>query len=149
MLYLKINTPEGQIFEGQIEQIVLPTEAGQIWILPWHIPLVSVVRPWIVKFIPKDQLNKDEFIFEQEWVNMSVWRWLVFTDWRNVILTVSKTVTKPENTIEVLEKMKEELKKQIEKLKAKGQLQELDKALLMMQTIEAEIKLLQKKWLLK
>ncbi len=149
MLKLKINTPEGEIFSGNVKEVVVPTEDGEIGILPWHIPLVSVVKPWIVKILPKDNIvEKEKFIFEKEWINISVSRWLIFTDGKIVLLTVSKSVINPEKSIEVLQQMKQDLEKQIQQLKAKGEIEELDKALLMMQTVEAEIKLMKKKWIL-
>ncbi|MAG44745.1 ATP synthase F1 subunit epsilon [bacterium] len=41
MLNLKITTPERMLYQGVIDQISLPTEQGEITILPYHIPLIS------------------------------------------------------------------------------------------------------------
>jgi F-type H+-transporting ATPase subunit epsilon len=60
-MLLEINTPEGKIFEGKIEKVLLPTQVGEICILKNHQPLVSVVEPGIVKIkVPKQQ--HQEFI---------------------------------------------------------------------------------------
>ncbi|MFZ5365608.1 MAG: F0F1 ATP synthase subunit epsilon [Patescibacteria group bacterium] len=40
----KIATPEKVIFKDDVDQITLPTEMGEITILPNHIPLISVLR---------------------------------------------------------------------------------------------------------
>jgi len=40
----KIITPEKVVFEKEIDEVTLPTEMGEITVLPNHIPLVSVVR---------------------------------------------------------------------------------------------------------
>jgi F-type H+-transporting ATPase subunit epsilon len=40
-LTIEIITPEGIAFRGEADSVVLPTEQGEIGILPGHIPLVS------------------------------------------------------------------------------------------------------------
>jgi len=42
---LKITTPERVVFEGQVDEVVLPTAMGEIGILPHHIPLVALLAP--------------------------------------------------------------------------------------------------------
>lgn len=39
----KIVTPERTVFEGEIDQVSLPTADGEITVLPFHIPLISVL----------------------------------------------------------------------------------------------------------
>jgi len=123
MLKLRVNTPEGIVYEWKIKEIVVPTEAGVIGILPWHIPLTSVVRPGILKFKPENIEEKKDFIWEDDWLNLTVGKWVVFTDWKNVILNVSKSIVQPEKSLEILENMKKELEEEIEKLKAKGEIE--------------------------
>lgn len=41
---LQVVTPEKIAFEGEIDQISLPTKHGQITILPKHISLVSTIK---------------------------------------------------------------------------------------------------------
>ncbi len=45
MLTVDILTPEGPVFEGQVDSISLPTMEGEITVLPHHIPLLSVLTP--------------------------------------------------------------------------------------------------------
>ena len=42
-LNLKIITPLGNIFEGEANEIIIPTTSGIITVLPNHIPLVSIL----------------------------------------------------------------------------------------------------------
>lgn len=51
---LKILTPEKVIYEDYISKIVIPTEAGEIGILPDHAPIVSVIKSGEIK-IYKEQ----------------------------------------------------------------------------------------------
>lgn len=44
-LHFKIVTPERIVFEQDIKQVTVPTQQGEITILPNHIALVSVLLP--------------------------------------------------------------------------------------------------------
>ncbi|MEM8549215.1 MAG: ATP synthase F1 subunit epsilon [Verrucomicrobiota bacterium] len=44
-LTLEIITPEGKAFTGSVEDVVLPTENGEVDILPGHQPLLTIVEP--------------------------------------------------------------------------------------------------------
>lgn len=41
----KIVTPEKTVYEDSIDQVTLPTQEGEITVLPNHIPLISVLAP--------------------------------------------------------------------------------------------------------
>lgn len=41
---LKITTPERIVFEGYVDEVVLPTQMGEIGILPHHIPMVALLK---------------------------------------------------------------------------------------------------------
>jgi len=41
----KIVTPEKTVYESEIDQLTLPTQEGEITVLPNHIPLISVLAP--------------------------------------------------------------------------------------------------------
>src|SRR5665648_417690 len=40
----KIVTPEKTVYEDSVDQVTLPTQEGEITVLPNHIPLISVLR---------------------------------------------------------------------------------------------------------
>src|SRR3990167_8759273 len=44
-LQLKLITPEATLFEQAVDEIALPTEVGQITLLPQHTYLVSILKP--------------------------------------------------------------------------------------------------------
>ncbi len=46
---LKIATTERVVLEGEIDQITLPTQSGEITILPNHVPLISPIRPGVIE----------------------------------------------------------------------------------------------------
>lgn len=52
-LQLKIITPEKIVISEAASSIVLPTEAGEINVLPGHIPLLTILTPGEIK-VEKD-----------------------------------------------------------------------------------------------
>jgi F-type H+-transporting ATPase subunit epsilon len=60
--YIKfeIVTPERVVLKEEITQITLPTKAGEITVLPNHIPLVSSLLPGVIHVKKKD--GQDEII---------------------------------------------------------------------------------------
>lgn len=53
LMKFKIVTPDGVIYEDEIESVSLPTLSGEITILPHHIPLISVIKAGEIR-IAKD-----------------------------------------------------------------------------------------------
>lgn len=54
-LRVVITTPEEIVHDDIAEEVVVPTSAGMIGILPGHIPLLSVVVPGVVLIKSKKQ----------------------------------------------------------------------------------------------
>jgi F-type H+-transporting ATPase subunit epsilon len=44
-LDVEVLTPEGEVFEGEVQQVSTRTEAGEIGILAHHAPLLAALRP--------------------------------------------------------------------------------------------------------
>lgn len=42
---LRIITPERVLYDGNVEQVTVPTQSGEITVLPHHIPLVGLLKP--------------------------------------------------------------------------------------------------------
>lgn len=60
IIHFEIVTPERVVLKEEILQITLPTKAGEITVLPNHIPLVSSLIPGVVHIKKKD--GADEII---------------------------------------------------------------------------------------
>jgi F0F1-type ATP synthase epsilon subunit len=58
-----IITPQKVEFQDEVEYIGLPTLAGRISVLKSHIPLVSVLKPGLIKM---KTLKRGEVSFEAE-----------------------------------------------------------------------------------
>ena len=145
-MYLKVMSPVALIFEWEVEKVVIPTMAGDIWILPRHIPLSSIIRPWIVRILPTDK-NANEFIkwtkflFDHDEITLSVGKWLLYLDGQTVVMLVWAITTIPISDEAVLEEMKKNMEKEIEQIKLQGDIDEIDKAYLSLQKITADLKL--------
>lgn len=50
MLHLQIITPEKTVFDNEVDQVSLPTENGQITILPHHVALMTSIIPGELNF---------------------------------------------------------------------------------------------------
>ena len=148
-MYLKVSSPDGLIYDGEIKRAVIPTEEWEIGIHPWHIPLASVVSPWVVRIIPKEE-KKDEmikskkYIFENDELNISVSKWLIFVDGETISIVTSSATSSPEQTKEVLEEMKNELEWKVESLKENWEDTELEKTIISLGKVKADMKLLDK-----
>ncbi|MDD3262559.1 MAG: ATP synthase F1 subunit epsilon [Candidatus Absconditabacteria bacterium] len=145
-MFLQINTPEGIIFEDKIEKITIPTQVGEISILKNHQPLISIVKPGIVKIKLHDDKKEEfikgtKFLFEDEWLCLSVGSGFLYVNGTQIVILASTVTKEIQTDQEVLEKMKIEMEKQIEEIKAKGSLDEVEKAFLHLQKISADIKL--------
>jgi F-type H+-transporting ATPase subunit epsilon len=44
-LVLRVITPNGVDFEGEVDSVAIPTEIGEIEVLPDHRPLVTILVP--------------------------------------------------------------------------------------------------------
>ncbi len=47
-LVFELITPEGLKLEERVYEVILPTPLGQIGVLPYHIPLISIVTPGVI-----------------------------------------------------------------------------------------------------
>lgn len=152
-MFLKITSPDKIVFQWEIESVVVPTEEWEIWVLPWHMPLSSVVTPWIVKVTArkadKDMLRERDFLFKDDNLFVSVSRWLVFVDWESVVIVTSAATKTPWESQEVLEKMKKDLEKNITTLRAKWSIEDLEKAVINLQKVSADLKLFKYKGIVK
>lgn len=56
-LQFEIITPDNVVYSDMIDQITLPTQDGEITVLPNHIPLVAATKPGEIT-IKKDEVTR-------------------------------------------------------------------------------------------
>jgi len=59
-LHLSIVTPEGEIFSGEVKEVVLPGKDGEFGVLPGHSSLISTLDVGVIEFETID--NKKDAI---------------------------------------------------------------------------------------
>jgi len=136
---LKIISTENNLFDGEVEEVIVPTQEWEIGILPNHAMYAWVVKWWICKF-KTNEANKD-FLKKDEFNVISVWDGVIYTDWKEVSIVVSSATSKNTMSDEELQKMKENLEKEIEEIKAKWSIEDIEKALFKMNKIMADLEL--------
>ena len=61
-LHVDIVSAEQQIFSGEAQRVIAPGEAGELGILPEHIPLLTRIKPGTVRILPVDG-GEEEVIY--------------------------------------------------------------------------------------
>ena len=57
--HVDIVSAEQQIFSGEAEMLVAPGEAGELGILPEHMPLLSRIKPGTVRIKPPNNAEEE------------------------------------------------------------------------------------------
>ena len=140
-MQLKISSPAKTIFEWEIKQITLPTEIGDVTVLPWHAPMVTALKPWLIKIIPSKEISNSEFIFSKNTISISVSKWMAFVDGKIVRVVTAVATTSPAETEKELESKKFKLEEDIKQLRKMWSLEEIEKSLIQLEKINADIKL--------
>lgn len=105
-LHFEIITPEKTVFKEEIDSLTLPTDEGEITILPNHIPLVATTKPGEIVIKNEGKTH-----------HMAVMRGLVETSENNIRLLADAA----ELAEEVDERRAEEAKKRAEQAREKAQ----------------------------
>jgi F-type H+-transporting ATPase subunit epsilon len=61
-LHVDVVSAEEQIFSGEAKFVALPGEAGELGILPQHMPLITRIKPGAVRIQRADN-GEEEFVF--------------------------------------------------------------------------------------
>ena len=61
-IHVDVVSAEESIFAGEAEFVVLPGEAGELGIYPRHTPLITRIRPGVVR-IKKPASNEEDQVF--------------------------------------------------------------------------------------
>jgi F0F1-type ATP synthase epsilon subunit len=141
-MQLKISSPAKTIFEWEIKEIILPTEIGEVKILPWHTPMVTVLKPWIINLIPTEKVSSNDFIvWRNNSVSLSIWKGMAFVDGKVVKVVISSATTIPTESIKELESKKLKIEEKIKSLRKSGSLEEIERSLIQLDKINADIRL--------
>lgn len=121
-MYLKVTSPDKTIFSGKIVSATIPTEAGEITVMKHHIPLMSILKPGILKIQAEEVLTvslikEAQFLFQNHKIHLSVSRGLIYVDGKNITILSNNITVNPKDSHEVLQQMKNSLMNELEEMK--------------------------------
>jgi len=53
-MHLNIVSAENEIYSGTITQVFAPAELGEVGVMPRHAPMLSTLKPGVVRVIPQE-----------------------------------------------------------------------------------------------
>lgn len=59
-MHFKMVTPDGVLWDGEVESVNLKTTMGEITVLPRHVPLIATVEKGIVRVVSGDNVYTSE-----------------------------------------------------------------------------------------
>lgn len=147
-MYLKVSSAEKKIYEGNVTQITLPTEIGEVTILPGHAPMTSVVRPGLMR-VRADQLpeNPEQYIIRDGEVIFSVSKGLLLVDGKQILITTSAATASPQETEEIMLQMKQQMEEELKKIRQDGSIEDIETSVVNLEKITADLRLLKLKQL--
>ncbi len=93
---ITVVTPEGKVFEGEVDFISIPAKSGSMGVLPRHVPIVAQLKIGILKLV-----NEGKPIY------IGVCRgYFELLDSRAYVLTERAILTDPDNKDAVVEELK-------------------------------------------
>lgn len=135
---LKISTPAQVIYQWEIEKISIPTEIGNLKVMEGCAPMVTSVKPGIIKLWPmKNNIQVGNEIY------VSISKGMVFIDGKIVRIVSSEATLAPEESENTLLQSKKSLEEKIKRLKTEWSIEEIEKALIKLEKINADIELKQ------
>jgi len=133
---LKISTPAKVIYQGEIEKISIPTENGSLKVMDGHAPMVTSVKPGIIKLWPMENHIK---VGDEMFVSTS--KGMVFIDGKIVRIVSAEATLAPEQSESELLQNKRILEDKIKRLKTEWSIEEIEKALIKLEKTNADIEL--------
>lgn len=133
---LKISTPAQIIFEGEVSKIDLPTENGTISISAGHVPMVTSIKPGLISIRSEQaymQPDSESFI--------STSKGMAFVDGKIVRIVSAEATCNPDENTETLYQIKKDLEYKVASLKTTGSVEEIEKNIIRLEKINADIEL--------
>lgn len=140
-MYLKVASPETQIFAGDVEQVTIPTATGELTLLPGHVPLTTVVSAGILRCTPSQLPEDTGYVINQGQIHMGISTGLLFIDGKTIMVLTSLAITSVSESEEVLLAMQAQLQADLAKIKDDDFPEDLEHTLKSLEKITAELRL--------
>ncbi len=79
-MLLRVISAEWELYRGEVEKVSLPADGGILWILPWHINLVTPLVAWQIAYVPLDISESSLASFADNYHTLPVVWWLAMIE---------------------------------------------------------------------
>lgn len=81
-MLLRIISAEWELYKGEIEKVSVPTDQWVLWILPWHMNIVSPLILGDISYIPSVLPTSvlDSFADHRHTISISWWLMMIEDD---------------------------------------------------------------------
>jgi F-type H+-transporting ATPase subunit epsilon len=81
MLTIEIITPKEKILTQEVDEVILPTESGEISIFKGHIPMITHIKSGALTMLNKsDRANQNRFVLKGGYAQLKGDKLSVLTD---------------------------------------------------------------------
>jgi F0F1-type ATP synthase epsilon subunit len=141
-MLLTITSPDQQLRQWTIQKVTIPTDIGEITVLPGHQPLISVVASWLLKLVPEEMPGSDQWrVIDNGHIVIAVSKGIVMINHDEIIITTAVGTNTVKDTVEVLEKMHQEMEEKIAQIKVDWNEESLEDAFNHMEKISADLRI--------
>jgi F0F1-type ATP synthase epsilon subunit len=141
-MLLTITSPDQQLRQWNVQKVTIPTQIGEITVLPWHHPLISVVASWLVRLVPEEMPTGEQWrVINDGHIIIAVSKGLVMINHDEVVLTIAVWTNTVKESVEVLEKMRQDMDEKIAQIKTDWNQESLEDAFNHMEKISADLRI--------
>ena len=113
---LKLTSIKKKVLElDSIKSATIPTQAWEITIMDTHEPLISALKPWILRIVSN---NWEDFF--------AIWWWILETDWISLNILADMVEDWKWLNLEEIRLKKQEAKNLLEKYKKENKQMNMD-----------------------
>lgn len=136
---LKISTPVEVLFDGEVSRVELPTENGIVAIEAGHVPMVISIKPGLIS------IRTEQIYMQPDSKScISTSKGMAFIDGKIIRIVSADATLNPNEDTDTLLEIRQDLEHKIALLKTEGSIEEIEKAMVKLEKINADIVL---KWM--
>ncbi len=81
-MLLRVISAEWELYRGDVQKVLLPTETGMIGIFPGHMNIVTPLVSGSITYLPSDKPNStlDSFADHHHTISISWWLMMIEDD---------------------------------------------------------------------
>jgi len=133
---LKISTPVEVLFDGEVSRVELPTENGTIAIESGHVPMVISIKPGLIS------IRTEQIYMQPDRKScISTSKGMAFVDGKIIRIVSADATLNPNEDTDTLLAIRQDLEHKIALLKTEGSIEEIEKAMVKLEKINADLEL--------